>query len=345
MTATSNPRTATTFAGLVPARVTLPMAADELILKGTIVCINGDARAVAGVDGEGFAAVGKASANFDNRTGSEAGGGAGDISCEAECGVFSFAYTGTVPEPGQVVYVVDNQTVSLDSDSGQRGIAGYVSEVRDSQAYILMGPTVAGQIVIAAAEASDLDQAQVDIDALEAAVADLEADVEFGEVTIPMTAFRLVASAAVPAEYVDGTDGFEVADSESLCYRFNDDSTAAIVASVPLPSDLDGAGAVTVHVMGARVGSADATAAITVGAFFQVTGAAHNADANCGGATTAFDGATTVITEETLAIAHADVPDGPAVLTLTLVPTAALAADDLRVFGVRLTYTRSIASA
>lgn len=338
MTATTTFRS-TKFSGEIPHKGTFPMAANELIHAGTIVCVNASGEAVAGVDVEGFAAVGKAGATYDNRTSTPLGGGAGAINAEVQFGVFGWRYTGDAPSPGQVVYVVDNQTVSADSDSGQRGIAGYCSETRDSLCHVWMGPHVAGQIVIAAAEASQLDTAQADID-------DLQADVSAGEILIPLNAFRLLATGAALGQFSAGvSDGLEVADSEALCYRWNDDSTAAIVTQVSLPSDLDGAADVVVHLMGARVGSADATAAIDVGAFFLVPGAAHTADSDAGGDSSAFDGATTVLTEETRTIAAADVPDGPAVLTLTLVPTAALDDDDLRLFGVRITFGKTIASA
>ena len=103
------------------------------------MCLDGSGNSVPGVDGEGFAAIGVATATFDNRTGSEAGGSAGDLEAEIEFGVFGFNYSDS-PVVGGILYVVDNQTVSSDSDSAQRGVAGVCVEVRGTQAYCLFAP-------------------------------------------------------------------------------------------------------------------------------------------------------------------------------------------------------------
>jgi hypothetical protein len=344
MTAISNYRVATEVATPVPARGTYPSAANQLFYGLTLVSVDGDGNAVVPSDGDGFAVCGVANATYDNRTASEAGGDAGDLDIEVQFGVFGFNFTGTTPEPGQVLFVVDNQTVSVDSDSGQRGIAGYCVEVRantggTNQAFILVGPTVAGQIVIAAAEAADLDTAQEDID-------ELQADALTAQycIPVPLNTFRIYADGEALIPFVDGTDGIDFT-AESLGYRFNDDTTAKIAASVLLPNDLDDAAAIVVHVLGYRVGALDATAALTVGAFFRVAGAAFSADADAGGDTTAFDGATTVVTEETLSIAAGDVPASPSSLLLTLVPTAALDGDDLVILEVWLEVTRKLLTA
>lgn len=339
MTATTQPRM-TERGPLVPGNVTLPMAANELILHGTIVCRDASGRAVAGVDGEGFPAMGRASGTFDNRTTAPEGGGAGAIMCEAECGVHEWLFTGSTPLAGQVVYVVDNQTVSVDSDSGQRGIAGYVSEVVGTSCYVQMGPTIVGQIVIAASEAAQLDQAQLDIDEAEQDIADIRTDIAKGFLPIPLASFTLAANGAPLVVFSDGAaDGLDFLEGQS--YRFNPSSTAAIGATVPLPPDLDDAAAIEVHMLVSRVGAADVTAAVTVGAFFQVVGAAPDADADAGGATGAIEQATTVISEESVTIAAGDVPAAPCALSLTLVPTAALDADDLRIHAVWLEFSKT----
>jgi hypothetical protein len=335
----------TPYAGIVPTKGTLPIAADTLILAGTIVCVNGDGRAVPGVDGEGFAAVGKAVSTVDNRTEAPSGGAAGAEDIEIDFGVHGWAFTGTTPEPGQVVFVVDNQTVSVDSDSGQRGIAGYVSEVVGSTCYVQMGPTTAGQIVIASAEAADLDQAQIDIDAVEARLDDLETDALSVQhmIPIPLSSWRVASDgSAIPGFTDTTTDGYSLVNSEALGIRINDDTLAAWATSVVLPPDLDDAEDITFHVLGFRVGAADTTVVMTVGAFFQTVGAAHNASSDAGGNTTAFDAATNVVSEETLTILAAAVPAAPAVMTLTMVPSVALDDDDLVVLGTWIECTRKL---
>jgi len=120
---------------------TFPMPANTRILKGTIVQLNATDQAIPGADGNGFRAIGKARATYDNTTGSEAGGGAGDLDAQVDYGVFGWAgEAGSLPTVGDICYVADNETVSTDSDGGARGIAGYCVEVRDSKYWVLMAP-------------------------------------------------------------------------------------------------------------------------------------------------------------------------------------------------------------
>lgn len=152
MAATTNVRT-TEFAGLSPARGTYPVAANVLIIEGTIVCLNASGQAVPGTDGNGFHAVGKASHTINNLTGSALGGAAAAANVEVEFGVYG--YTGAdSPAPLDVVYVVDNQTVSPSDPDTDRGIAGLVTEVRNGLTYVFMGPHVVGPIVDARAFAT-----------------------------------------------------------------------------------------------------------------------------------------------------------------------------------------------
>jgi len=331
MTATAQPRN-TSGAGLIPAKGTYGMAANIILLRGTIVTIDADGRADVPTAGQNAAGV--SSSTFDNRTTAPEGGGADAVKAEVEFGVKGLLYTGTAPEPGQVVYVVDNQTVSIDSSSGTRGIAGYCTELRDGLCWTWMGPHVVAQIVIAASEASQLDTAQTDIDALEADVVSTE-----NQFVLPLGAARLSTGAAVPA-FADGSaDGFELTASEALSIRWNDDGTSVIVLSGVLPSDLDPTEDLIFHFAGATIGGADPTTALTVGLFFHPTAAAYSADADAGGDTTAFDGATTVVTDETLTVAAADVPAASTAFTMTITPNANLDADDFALLAVYAQYT------
>ena len=107
----------------------------------------------------------------------------------------------------------------------------------------------------------------------------------------------------------------------------------------PSPNDLDDSADVIFHCLGFKIGSAD-TPALTIGAFFQVVDSAHTADADAGGDTTTFAGATTIVTEETLTIDSGDVPAAPSSLTLTMVANADLDGDDLVIIRTWLEYTR-----
>lgn len=315
----------TEFAGPVPARGTYPAAANVYIARNTIVQRDASGRAIPGAAANGFPAVGVSSASYDNRTASEFGGAADAIDIEVMYGVFGFDYTGT-PIPGQTVWVADNQTVTDTASSN--GVAGVCVELRNDQCYVWFGPHVAALFS--------------DDSALESVVTTLEDELGARVPTMffDVGAARVYSTAVIGGAFNDGVaDGMDPT-AEGFGWRFNPGSTAAIVLSHPLPPDLDAAEDIVVHVTGYRVGASDVTAAVTVGAFFRVAGAAFNADATAGGATTAFDGATTVITDETVTLAAADVLAGPGDLLLTLVPTAALDADDLIITAVYATYTK-----
>jgi hypothetical protein len=161
------------------------------------------------------------------------------------------------------------------------------------------------------------------------------------QVSLPLGSFVVVSSGAPLVAFNDGVaDGFDFI--EGVAYRFNVASTAAIGTTVAMPQDLDDTAAVVLHILASRVGASDVTAAITVAAFFQTVGAAYDADTDAGGATGAIAGATTVVHELTRSIAAGDVPPAPCALSITLVPTAALDADDMRIHAVWIEYTRAL---
>lgn len=348
MTATTQYRMTPT-AGEYPHRGTLEVAANTLCLGGTIACVNSDGRTTPGALDAGLAAIGKYSHTSANLTTSESGGAAGAVSADIEYGVFGWAYSGTAPKPGQVVFVLDNQTVTIDSNAGARGIAGYCAELVDGLCWVYMGPTVAGQIVIAAAEAADLDQAQTDINTAEAAIDALEADALSAQCCIPIPITSWLDGGAPVAAFVDGSvNGVALVDSEGVGFRFNPvgDDASVLSTSVALPADLDDAADVVLHVAACRIGSSDTTTVLSGTAFFQTMGAAYDADADAITVdSAALDAATKVVTEYTLTIAAADVPAAPGVLTITIAPSSALDADDLVIFGTWIEYTRKLRTA
>lgn len=346
MAAATAPRN-TEFAGLIPARSTVGMATAEIAFKGTIATINAGGYAVEGAAADGFNAIGKFSATFDNRATAPEGGANAAIDAEIEHGVFGWAYNGTAPKSGQVVYVYDNQTVSIDSDSGTRGIAGYCSETRNSKCYTLMGPTVVAQIVIAAAEAADLDTAQTDIDALQVDAATTNALIR-----VPLTS--LTKSDATPiGKFADGADttfGLNIADSEALCVRWNNHATpGTALCQVELPYDLDDAGPINLEFVASKSGATlgDATT-LTIAAYIITVGDLHDADTNCGGVTNALVGDATAKTTALLSrtIAAGDVPVGARSLTMSITPTAGkLGTDDLLIHSIGVRYTKKIMTA
>jgi hypothetical protein len=331
MTATTAERIATKFGGLVPGKGTFGIAANTLLLKKTIVTADSNGRAAVPANGQD--ALGVAKATFDNRTGSAAGGLADDLDAEVEYGVFSFLSSGTDPEPGEVLFVVDNQTVSTDSNGGLRGVAGFCTEPpRDGQVMVYMGPHVSGEIQVGAAVSAIANKAAADDLLLSA-----------HEVPVSLGSFASAAGVPLPA-FADGSaNGFNLADSEAFGIRINpsgDVALAPIWASCKLPDDLDAAQAVTLHVRAARIGSSDTTVVLTPHVFGNTVGVAYDAGADLvSGNTGAISGATKVVADVTKTITGATAGQN---LSISLVPSAALDADDLLILAVYITCHRDL---
>lgn len=232
MTAIANFRV-TEYASLVPAKGTYEQAANVLLYGGTIV--TKDANGRADVVTAGQHALGIAAADYDNRTTAPEGGGAGAIDCEVMFGVFGLSITGTDPVPGEIVYVVDNQTVSTDSSSQTRGIAGICVEVRaDStgtdQAYVFMGPLA----IAVATNALNLETNTADIATNASDIATNASDIATNAADIATNAAAIVyitvadkaALKAVAA--ADRSDGMlALVQADNSLWAFNSTSTAA----------------------------------------------------------------------------------------------------------------------
>lgn len=300
MTATTVERL-TPRVGPLPQVGTFGMAAAINILKGTIVTLDDAGRADTPAAGQD--AIGVAAATFIN-----ASGAADAVDAEVTYGVFGFFIDGTTPKARQVVYVVDNQTVSLDP-AGGRGIAGIVTEVRANQggvnqAFVWMGPHVVASI------RGGLD------------------------VEVPLGNFRLSTGAAIPAFAGGSADGFSLSDSEGFGLRINDDSTTVFVGNCRLPELVPAGATVTLHVLASRVGATDtAVELLTPVVFANREGVAYDAGASLvTGNFGVMAGATKVVHELTKAITGAQGGDA---LTITLAAvTANLANDDLIIHSV-----------
>lgn len=296
------------YTGEIPGKGTYSMAANTLLFKGQIVTQDSAGRAA--VPGAGQNAVGISNATYNNRTGAPSGGAADAIKAEVEYGVQGLVFTGTAPKPGQVVYVVDNQTVSLDP-TGSRGIAGICSETKnatgdDGLCYVFMGP-------LALAMAQSLQSAQ--------------------SVDVPLGGFRLATGAAVAAFANGGADGYTLADSEALCLRWNNTQSTAFWNAVRLPESLSDSAIVNLHVLASRVGATDVAATVlTPTVFANREGAAYDAGADLVGASFGvIAGATKVVHELTLPVTGALAGD---TLSISLAAAAGLANDDLVVHAV-----------
>lgn len=340
------------FAGLFPARGTYPIRANVHIFKGAKVGLDSVGRAMpAGPFSTGCVrVVGVSSADYDNRTGSSYFTGLAEATnVEVEFGVFSFlSATGgdeiLADDVGKVGFSLDDQTLALTNQTDTLPIGGIITEVRDSKVFAYLGPHVSALVAIAASEASQLDTAQTEIDALQADALSASAIMP-----IPLTSF-LDADGDPLAKFVSAgspTFGFNLADSEALCLRWNNDATpGTALCQIALPPDLDDAAAAQLEFLcsksGATVG--DATT-LTIAAFIIAAGDLHDADANAGGITNALTGNAVAKTTALLSrtIAAADIPANARSMTFTVTPTAGLlGTDDLLIHDVRLRYQRKL---
>jgi hypothetical protein len=301
----------------VPAMGTSPMAANVLIPRGTLVARDDDGNAVSPLSASttGFPILGVANDTYDNRTGSEAGGSAGDLDCEYCYGVYEFAYTGTAPMAGDRVFAVDNQTVSIDP-AGPRGFAGVVTEVRESgKCWVCITP-----IAMVGAD-------EVDLSAAEAAIEDLEADalVGFIPVTIGMA----------PAWVDNTTNGL---DPATFAFGFNPTiDNQPFRAAVALPADLDDGEDIIVHARMAisSVATDDDVTAVLVA---RINGGSDVAPVNATVLSVAAQNLT-------FTIPAASVPAGSRSLYLEIDCAGTLDTHDAYLFAVGVSYTRVPATA
>lgn len=139
----------TDFAGPVPARGTYSIKANVQIFKGAFVALDSAGRVMpAGTIAAGaVVAVGKASATYNNLTGSALGGAADACEVEVEFGVFGWdnSAAGEVianTEVGKLVYLVDDHTVGKTSATATLIVAGVCTEVRNGKVFVWSGPHV-----------------------------------------------------------------------------------------------------------------------------------------------------------------------------------------------------------
>lgn len=166
------------------------------------------------------------------------------------------------------------------------------------------------------------------------------------ELNIPITSF-VDADGDPLAKFVSESQpsfGFNLADSESLCLRWNNHATpGTALCSVAIPDDLDDDANATLTLLLSKSGATSADApTIAVTAFIISAGDLHDADADCGSSTSAFTGTTVAKTTVTksITLTAANIPSGTnRKLTFTLTPEAGkLGTDDLMLHSCKLVY-------
>lgn len=130
------------FKGMLPAHGTLPASASSKYWKGTMVGKSAAGRAVVPVAATSTPIQGVAEATYDNSAGANDA-----IQVEVQYGVFGFLIgAGGTPTPGDTVYALDNQTITLTKSTNS--FAGICTEVRTlggvQYAFVHINPFIQG---------------------------------------------------------------------------------------------------------------------------------------------------------------------------------------------------------
>lgn len=355
--------------GILPTRGSFPIAANTIIYKGSLVGEDSAGRAIpATLLATCIRVLGKASSTIDNRTGSALGGAASAAYVEVEYGTHNWANSAAgdaiaADDIGKLCYAVDDQTVALTSNGGTRPIAGLIADFKvrqhggtavpwvwtnpvcpvfyDTLTDLASTANAKGASLVGIEDAGNFTSATT----VEGALAEVYQHTKSvqKQLNIPLTTF-VDADGDPIVKFNNGVaDGFQIADSKACVYRVNDAaSPPVIMTNVAMPQDLDDTADVVIHALlsksGATIGDA---CTLTFACYFHTVAALHDADTNCGGASSAIVGNATAktVTEVTRTIAHADVPAAPCSLTLTMkITDGTLGTDDAFIHAVWLEY-------
>ena len=256
--------------------------------------------------------------------------------------------TGAAVSSGDVVYVggrpyiactdiANGATGSLDSQgvfelaktAGAAWLQGqdvYWDESAESATTVAAGNPYLGEAFAAAASAAVLGNVRIGKAISKAAY-----------LSVPLGALTLEDGTAITkfASADSATPGFNQVSNKEAVLRWNNHaSPTAVAASVMLPSDLDGDYGITVTALVAMSGASD-TPELVFEAFIGA------GDTDCAGTDPEVDGGT-ALTAYSMSIAAADVPEGPAALTLIVGPKAGeLGTDDLLLYGLQIAYQKA----
>lgn len=211
------------FRGLVPAMMTVPVAASTLIERGNIVALDSAGRAIEGttVAGGAVAGIGRALAKADNSSGD-----AGDIDVQVELGVFEWLNSAgdavSAADVGKPVYIEGEATVAQTSSSGTLVEAGIMTELTAAgKVAVHMSPWVA-----LAARASALADAGVALQKRTVTVA-------HGDLTDADTSQTINIGAVLPANArIIGVD-------MRALTAFSGGTVSALVVDVGTSGDVD----------------------------------------------------------------------------------------------------------
>jgi hypothetical protein len=280
------------------------------------------------------------SGTVDNGTGA-----AGDLYCDVEFArvkeLSVYRNDGTSPVTatqigGSCYFVDDSGIVSASNDGNTRSRAG-------TPWLIVASDDAMGQ------RAAVYVEHDADSGVAQSLLVDALAQ---GHIDLTLKDFYLLTGAplAIFAGGASTVPGSALVDSKAAAVRWNNDAApGAVMVSFIVPPDMDITFNATLTIRASKVGATLGDAVtFAVGAFNQVVGALHDADADYGGTTSAMTGntATKTIQAVTLTLALANLAASPASVTLTINPTAGtLGTDDLVMHSVRITYQKKLLTA
>jgi hypothetical protein len=192
------------YAGRQNKHGSLPVKANVKYPKGTMVARDSNGRAAR--PATGLTIHGVSEGDFDNTATGPAGvAGANDaFNVELTLGVFEFDYDGTAPKADQIVYALDNHTVSLDGSGGE-GIAGVCTETGSGgKVMVLIDPAINGALKNGTAQ--DVQKLSLTIVAADLTDADGAQTIAFGS-AFPANAVLLSRHISVTEAFTDGAAG------------------------------------------------------------------------------------------------------------------------------------------
>lgn len=157
MTALTSPRTVSQIAGIL---YSFPVKADAVIYQGAIVCVDSTGYAVPAATATGLLAVGFARESQD-----ATGLTSGAVRIEVEEAIVGMKSAGggdaiTFAEIGEIVYLVDDQTVAKTSAGGTRSVAGIVKMIEDGLVFVKFSSSISADgDILAANNLSDVASA------------------------------------------------------------------------------------------------------------------------------------------------------------------------------------------
>jgi hypothetical protein len=163
------------------------------------------------------------------------------------------------------------------------------------------------------------------------------------QISIPLATF-VDADGDPIVKFNNGVaDGFTIVDSKACVYRVNNSANPPVImTTVQMPQDLDDTADMVIHALISKSSNTIGDACtLTIAAYFQTPAALHDADANCGGTSSAIVGnaAAKTVTEVTLTIAAGDIPAAPSSMTMIMnITDGTLGTDDAFIHAVWIEY-------